>query len=198
MTFTYRSEFASSIRYYNNFDLFVFSSFFCRMQQFRPHLSTYLKSVNTFVDTFHSIHNKSTSLNSLKIYNSCGLSAMNILYLCVVSVASGVRMFSPNSACLPTIIRSHVVVYAKKNSLSDICRALTTLCVRGISQKSRSCPCTSMRKVHVACMVPCQWSTCVTWHHLRRHRQHLRGGEESRGGDVTPRGATTAATAGAM
>ena len=67
------------------------------MQQFRPHLSTYLKSVNTLVDTFYSIHNKSTSL---KIYNSCGLSAMNILYLCVVSVASGVRMFSPNSACL--------------------------------------------------------------------------------------------------
>jgi len=71
-----------------------------------------LKSVNTLVDTFRSIHNKSTSL---KIYNSCGLSAMNILYLYVVSVASGVRMFSPNSACLSKNIHSHVVVYAKKN-----------------------------------------------------------------------------------
>ena len=142
------------------------------MQQFRLHLLTYLKSVNTPVDTFYSIHNKSTSL---KIYNSCGLSAMNILYLCVVSVASDMRMFSPNSACQSKNIRSHVVVYAKKISLSDICRALTTLCVSGTSQKPWSCLRTSTRKLHVACVVACRWSTCVTWHHLWERWWHPRG-----------------------
>jgi len=131
MTFTYRSEFGSSIRYYNNFDLFVFFIIFCRMQQFRPHLSTYLKSVNTLVDIFRSIYNKSTSL---KTYNSCGLSAMNILYLYVVSVASGLRMFSPNSARLSKNIRSHVVVYVKKISLRYMSRLDHLVCEGNISK----------------------------------------------------------------